>query len=119
MKPDGKAEFQMAGLPSTKAKQRLWVEGVLARLDAVREDLLILYARLDAVREDLLILYRELHNRRPVTRAPRAASTLTPAKRAAVRKTHSAHPHLTQQQIANRHDLNIGRVSETLAGKRT
>jgi len=105
MKPDGKAEFQMAGLPSTKAKQRLWVEGVLARLDAVRED--------------LLILYRELHNRRPVTRAPRAASTLTPAKRAAVRKTHSAHPHLTQQQIANRHDLNIGRVSETLAGKRT
>ena len=59
-------------------------------------------------------LYREP----PIRRAPTNSNKVTPAIRKQVEITAAAHPYMPMQEIATRCDINIGRVSEILAGKK-
>lgn len=67
-------------------------------------------ARIDA-------LMQETH-RRSYTRAPVKSKRITAAVRASVRGMAACEPDASQQEIATAHDINIGRVSEILHGKR-
>lgn len=63
-------------------------------------------------------LANELSNRRPVRRAPTACRRMTDGLRQEVRDFADANPEMTYTNIAQHFNINIGRVSETLAGKR-
>jgi hypothetical protein len=56
--------------------------------------------------------------RRSYERAPNSSGRVTAAVRLSVRQMAEAHPDMTQQDIAEAHSINIGRVSEILHGKR-
>ena len=56
--------------------------------------------------------------RRSYTRAPVTSRRITPAVRASVRQMAADFPDMSHQEIAEAHDINIGRVSEILHGKR-
>jgi hypothetical protein len=58
--------------------------------------------------------------RRPLTkpRAARRSTRITPEKAEAIRAFERAFPGLSHQDIADRFQVNIGRVSEALAGER-
>lgn len=53
----------------------------------------------------------------PERRAPQSA-TMTPELAAAIRKYHHTNQHLTQTAVARHFNVNPGRVSEVLRGKR-
>jgi hypothetical protein len=58
--------------------------------------------------------------RRPIRqRAPSTSAPITEAVRAQIKAMKAAEPHLSQHEIAKRLNLNPGRVSETLRGKRS
>lgn len=63
-------------------------------------------------------LVPELHRRKPVHRSPPRRAGLASA-RAAILAYHAAHPGADYHEIATATGTQIGRVSETLAGKRT
>jgi hypothetical protein len=56
--------------------------------------------------------------RRSYTRAPVKSRRITPAIRASVRQMFADLPDASHQEIAEAHDINPGRVSEILHGKR-
>ena len=56
--------------------------------------------------------------RRSYTRAPVKSKRITAAVRASVRAMAAANPDMAHQEIAEAHNINIGRVSEILHGKR-
>lgn len=56
--------------------------------------------------------------RRSYKRAPVTSRRITPAVRVAVRAMHATFPEMSHQALAEAHDINIGRVSEILHGKR-
>jgi len=92
--------------PSTKAKQRQWLDNCIAQLEALTLDLRTLRA--------------ELHNRRPVTRGQVTAASVTAEKRRLVLRLHKQHPEWNYEQLARASRLdNIGRISGILAGIRT
>jgi hypothetical protein len=58
--------------------------------------------------------------RRPVrNRAPVSSNRMTPTLRAAIRAMKSANPTMAQVAIARHFNVNPGRVSEAIRGKRT
>jgi transcriptional regulator with XRE-family HTH domain len=58
--------------------------------------------------------------RRPIRqRAPTTSARMTSAVRAQIKAMKAAEPDLSQHEIARRLNLNPGRVSETLRGKRS
>lgn len=59
-----------------------------------------------------------LHRRRKKTSAPVTSARVTPALARAVREYAAAHPEEPQYKIAQKFNINPGRVSEILAGKR-
>lgn len=67
-------------------------------------------ARIDALMQETY--------RRSYTRAPVSSRRITAAVRASVRGMAACEPDASQQEIATAHDINIGRVSEILHGKR-
>ena len=67
-------------------------------------------ARIDALMQETY--------RRSYTRAPTTSRRITPAVRASVRGMAACEPDASHQEIATAHDINIGRVSEILHGKR-
>ncbi|HEU4762905.1 MAG TPA: hypothetical protein VFS74_11340 [Gemmatimonadales bacterium] len=80
--------------------------------------------RLHVLAEELGV--RELHRlaeetrRRPYARvAPVKSRPIDPAVRKAVRAYAAAHPDAHQREIGQMFNLNPGRVSESLRGKRT
>lgn len=56
--------------------------------------------------------------RRPSKRGPNVSATVDDAMRARIRQLKATDPTLTHQQIASALNINPGRVSETLRGKR-
>jgi hypothetical protein len=56
--------------------------------------------------------------RRSYTRAPVKSKRITADVRASVRHMAANNPDMTHQDIAEAHNINIGRVSEILHGKR-
>jgi hypothetical protein len=67
-------------------------------------------ARIDALMQETY--------RRSYTRAPVSSRRITAAVRASVRAMAQRYPDMSHQALAEAHDINIGRVSEILHGKR-
>jgi hypothetical protein len=61
----------------------------------------------------------ELRRRRPRTVAEPRSTPTTPLMMNAIRHYHAAHPDKPQTEIARIFNVNPGRVSEALRGKRT
>ena len=61
----------------------------------------------------------EISRRRAKKVAPIKSRKLTPAVEAQIRQLNTAHPSMSQVEIARLVGVNPGRVSETLYGKRT
>ena len=78
----------------------------------IRNQLRALLARLD-------VLHAELHNRPPRTCGEAMSDTMTDDKRRLIIAFHRANPEVPQHRIATLYNVNQGRVSETLSGKRT
>lgn len=68
--------------------------------------------------EELATLAYALFRRRPVRRAVPQSRPMTPELRAEIRNYASRHPRATLARIASALDVNPGRVSEALGGKR-
>ena len=68
---------------------------------------------------ELETLARDLERRPPVRRAPASSEPMTPELADAIRADVAANPDATMAEIGARHNVNQGRVSEVLAGKRT
>lgn len=97
--------------PTTKAKQRVWVDWMIAEAGTPAP-------RHDVILAMLVTLRGQLRNRAPQTRGEISAAPLTDEVIAEIWRLHTAYPTMTQQDIANRTGTNIGRVSGVLAGIR-
>ena len=75
-------------------------------------------ARLKEIVVELSELADELSRRKPVMRGDATSKPMTSAMKQAVRDLHNERPNMSQMDIARTLGINIGRVSETLAGKR-
>jgi hypothetical protein len=98
-------------IPSTKAKQRTYVDGLIKEC-LTRQRWNVMYYALVTLRENL-------HNRKPVHRGACTSVSIDDVIRDKVLALHAAHPDWNYEQIAHAVGINIGRVSEILAGKRT
>jgi hypothetical protein len=109
----------MARLPSTKPKQREHVERLLRLVDN-----LTIYAgkepstELRLLKQGLHDLYEQMFNRKGPKGRP-VSDPVTRAKITQVLRVRDEHPGWSQQEIAYATNINIGRVSEILHGKRT
>jgi hypothetical protein len=68
--------------------------------------------------DELDDLADEIGRRSPSQRAPTTSAPMTDALRAEIRAMKAAQPDLSQAEIGRRLNLNPGRVSEALRGKR-
>lgn len=68
--------------------------------------------------DELTELADEIARRPSTQRAPRTSATMTDAVRARIKAMKAADPHLSHAEIGRRLNVNPGRVSETLRGKR-
>jgi hypothetical protein len=88
------------------------------KIPEIRDELTSIADNLDKVADRLTQLCIELH-RRPAVRKARASSKpLDKAVAAAIRQTAARHPGWSYHDIAEHYNVNIGRVSEVLRGKR-
>ena len=69
--------------------------------------------------DELNELADEIGRRSPWQRAPTTSAPMTEALRIQIRAMRTAGPDLSQAEIGRRLNLNPGRVSEALTGKRT
>ena len=69
--------------------------------------------------DELNELADEIGRRSPRQRAPTTSARMTEALRIQIRAMKAAEPDLSQAEIGRRLNLNPGRVSEALMGKRT
>lgn len=80
---------------------------------------LIAYAEMsDALRARLALVRSWLPRKRSIRRAPVSSVKLTPSVKQRIRDIKIANPRLSEQEIAVMVNVNAGRVSETLTGKR-
>ena len=63
-------------------------------------------------------LTKEMERRPPIRKAPRRRRKVTPEIVASVKAMAAAYPNMLLDEIAQRHNIDGGRVSEILAGKR-
>ena len=76
--------------------------------------------RLPADLSAKLRTYASEMGRRPAReRRPSQSATMTPELAAEIRRYHQTNQHLTQTAIARHFNVNPGRVSEAINGKRT
>lgn len=68
--------------------------------------------------QTIALLAEELSRRPPIKRAPVTSDPVAPELRRAVRRHSRANPKESYASIARRFNINPGRVSEILAGKR-
>jgi len=96
--------------PTTKQKQRAFIDTLIDQINhgLSRSDIL----------KALRLLKSELRNRRPVKMGAVVAQTVTPRVRQQVIRMFHRDRRITNQTIADKMNLNTGRVSEILAGKR-
>jgi hypothetical protein len=107
----------MTALPSTKPKQREHVERLIRLADnlAVAREVPV---EVKLLRQGLRDLYEQMFNRKGPRGRP-VSEPITPAKIREVFETRDRYPGWSQQEIAYACNVNIGRVSEILHGKRT
>lgn len=60
----------------------------------------------------------ELIRRRRIVPTPAKSKKMTPALKAAIKKYKKDNPDASYKEIADKYDVNIGRVSEAIVGKR-
>jgi hypothetical protein len=97
--------------PTTKRKQRDFIDALIF---GIRHGPMT-YAQI--VRQ-LHVLRAALHNRPPVKKGERIAQSVTPTVRRKIVAMYRRNRRVNNQTIAERLNLNPGRVSEVLAGKR-
>ena len=99
--------------PTTKSKQR----GLLrVCIDTLNQDVRVVVMHA-AVLKQLEEIYRQLRNRTS-PRAPNTSDTMTPQMARDIRRFHAANPDLTYHEIAVKFNVQIGRISEAIRGKR-
>jgi hypothetical protein len=103
--------------PTTKDKQRLVLGQSIKMLTLAYE--VKQWRHVAQVIDWLGELHGEMRNRAETPRGRVVSDPVTPAKIAEVKALRVAYPSLSQQEIAHRTNVNIGRVSEILHGKRT
>lgn len=69
--------------------------------------------------DELMQLADELKRRPPGPRAPVESTSMTPELAQEIREYVEAHPGMSHQTIAEKFNVNHGRVSEAIRGKRT
>jgi hypothetical protein len=74
---------------------------------------------IDLASAELNDLADEIGRRSPRQRAPATSARMTEALRVQIRAMKAAEPDLSQAEIGKRLNLNPGRVSEALRGKRS
>jgi hypothetical protein len=74
---------------------------------------------IDLACAELNDLADEIGRRSPRQRAPTTSARMTEALRVQIRAMKAAEPDLSQAEIGKRFNLNPGRVSEALRGKRS
>lgn len=87
------------------------------KIPEIRERLHALADELDVA--ELHQLAEATRRRRPVRKAPVKSRPVDPAVKVQMRAYAASHPDAQQREIGQTFNLNAGRVSETLAGKRT
>lgn len=70
------------------------------------------------LRDRIIALTEEMKRRSSGQRRPTQSATITPALIAQIRAYHQANRHMTQSAIARHFNVNPGRVSEAINGKR-
>lgn len=94
-------------LPTTKAKQRGFLDTLIANANSM--------TRTSIVRQ-LRVLRKQLHNR--TAKRGRTTAPPTRSQRRNVLVLASVRPDMSMQEIAQKLRISIGRVSEILRGKR-
>lgn len=64
------------------------------------------------------VIRRYMYRERPVRKARPQSSGITPELASRIRQTARSNPKMPLQKIAEIYDVNVGRVSEVLNGKR-
>lgn len=75
-------------------------------------------ARLSQIASEIAELSRHIARRSPMKRAPRASAKVTAELRRQIREFAKTHPDWTQLRIGQKFNVNQGRVSEAMRGKR-
>lgn len=95
------------------------------RIPEIREELTSKAARLRTMARELIAqadaldeYVQELYRRPAIKRAPVTRSSVTPELRKLIRNYAKEHPDLNNATIGRRFNVDGGRVSEALAGKR-
>ena len=134
-RPDMFGHFEM---PSTKAKQRTWMDWLLKRnsryvigeiqkliaqcgvlsVEEMRVRLRAMEREAQGMGHALVAIRAELHNRGPVERAEPVSDKFDDDKIAEIIAVKEANPDLPQHVIANMTNVNGGRVNNALRGVR-
>jgi hypothetical protein len=91
----------------------------MATIPEVRERIRQLAEAHPQISGELLDIERELHRRPVKERAEPRSEPMTPELRTTIRMYRREYPYLPLQAIADVFNVNIGRVSEALRGKRS
>lgn len=88
------------------------------RLCEIRKTVAMLAEQAMEIAIELDALKRELRHRSPISRAPRSSARVTPLLKAAIIQHHALYPMDSYATIGRAHNVNPGRVSEIIRGKR-
>ena len=94
------------------------VDETLLTTGQVRTRLKRVVLQLEKMHTEVEYLIGQLRNRPPVRKATVQAASLTPQLRKNIEDYAGLNPHLPYSYIAEHFNVNIGRVSEILAGTR-
>lgn len=86
------------------------------KIPEIREELLSIASATGNPR--LAHLASQLNRRSATRKAPASSNPMTPAIAASIRAMAKAHPRMSQAEIGRHFNVNSGRVSEVLRGKR-
>lgn len=88
------------------------------RLPEVQAELIKVAKQITKLNKRIRELSSHIARRRPVKVAPRSSAKVTPAIVEGVKLLATQHPDWTQAKIGKKFNINVGRVSEILRGKR-
>jgi hypothetical protein len=93
----------------------------MATIPEIREQILHEAARCPDLflRAQMLEWERELHRRPPVRKAPRQCRTMTDDRTDAIRAYAIAHPKAGYFEMSKIFGVSVGRISESIRGKRS
>lgn len=89
------------------------------RIPEIREELAAITELLGELTARMEVLTAEMVRRSPVKRAKPTSNPMNPTLAKSIRAYVKANPKASQKDVANVFNVNPGRVSEVLRGKRT